>query len=165
MILVSFFLEEDTLSDEIKIWIIFYWKVPKIHRSTFSGTPGICVWGRWGVWHTVVGQLTKEIPENNGPTSVNKGPTTANNTFWFSRMPYEDVLYVCVCVCVCAYVCVCACVCMCVCVWACFSPLCFCLSCNLPFSWTSVWFDVRLITWKIYVSMVILWTILEKKTF
>ena len=41
MILVSFFSEDDALSDEIKMCYIFNMKVTKIMRSAFFGTPGI----------------------------------------------------------------------------------------------------------------------------
>ena len=41
MILVSFFLEDNVLSDEIKNAIFSNIKVTKIERSAFFGTPGI----------------------------------------------------------------------------------------------------------------------------
>ena len=42
IILVSFFSEDNVLSDEIKICYIFYINGTKIERSAFFGTPDIC---------------------------------------------------------------------------------------------------------------------------
>ena len=53
MILVSFFSEDNVLSDEIKICYIFEYQSTKVERSAFWGTPGIeryiCVYQHTGV--------------------------------------------------------------------------------------------------------------------